>query len=419
MGPVVIFDKSALQGLNMDESVWFEVFFSANIVPLFYVETLADLEKDMPPDRSAESLVGMLAAKTPADAQPSVHHRQLILAELAGYQVPMTGVGVIAEGEARQQPDGKRGLHVGVSAEAEALARWREKNFSELERLGARSWRSELAEHHNSPLVEGLAPMLPDGISNLEQLKAFIDSFCATDDPQAFALALQVLGVPEDQGGGARRRWDAAGRPHLDEFLPYAVHVFKVELLFYLGAGRGFISGERSSNKVDMAYLYYLPFCMVFTSGDRLHQRTAPLFMRPDQSFLGAQELKEAMRELDDHYEQLPDAIKERGAMVFARWPPTDLDNALTRLWDLHMPQDWREHARRAESPLADPIDFEAGRKTVADLEEELASAQPVSEEVAGAVDADPDYVVIKRWVPATKGRWRIVPPEAEATLED
>lgn len=42
MGPTVLFDKSALQALSMDESVWFDTFFGVNVVPIFYVETLAD-----------------------------------------------------------------------------------------------------------------------------------------------------------------------------------------------------------------------------------------------------------------------------------------------------------------------------------------------------------------------------------------
>jgi hypothetical protein len=29
MGPIAIFDKSALQALSMDESVWFDAFFLA------------------------------------------------------------------------------------------------------------------------------------------------------------------------------------------------------------------------------------------------------------------------------------------------------------------------------------------------------------------------------------------------------
>jgi hypothetical protein len=37
MGPIVIFDKSALQALSMDEAVWFDAFFLANVVPVFYV----------------------------------------------------------------------------------------------------------------------------------------------------------------------------------------------------------------------------------------------------------------------------------------------------------------------------------------------------------------------------------------------
>ena len=44
-GPILIFDKSALESLNVDESVWLDNFYLMNITPLFYVETLADLEK--------------------------------------------------------------------------------------------------------------------------------------------------------------------------------------------------------------------------------------------------------------------------------------------------------------------------------------------------------------------------------------
>ena len=45
MGPITIFDKSALQALSIDETVWLEAYFLNNVTPLFYVETLADLEK--------------------------------------------------------------------------------------------------------------------------------------------------------------------------------------------------------------------------------------------------------------------------------------------------------------------------------------------------------------------------------------
>ena len=45
LGPILIFDKSTLQSLNVDEAVWLDNFFMTNITPLFFIETLADLEK--------------------------------------------------------------------------------------------------------------------------------------------------------------------------------------------------------------------------------------------------------------------------------------------------------------------------------------------------------------------------------------
>jgi hypothetical protein len=56
MGPIAIFDKSALQALNMDEAVWFDAFFSANVTPPLYVETLADLEKEVDAGKARESI---------------------------------------------------------------------------------------------------------------------------------------------------------------------------------------------------------------------------------------------------------------------------------------------------------------------------------------------------------------------------
>ncbi len=64
-GPIILFDKSTLQSLTVDEAVWFDTFYFPSITPLFFVETLADLEKEMAAGKSAESLVGALADKAP------------------------------------------------------------------------------------------------------------------------------------------------------------------------------------------------------------------------------------------------------------------------------------------------------------------------------------------------------------------
>jgi hypothetical protein len=56
LGPILIFDKSFLQSLNVDEAVWLDNFFLTVITPLFFVETLADLEKEVHRGRTPEQV---------------------------------------------------------------------------------------------------------------------------------------------------------------------------------------------------------------------------------------------------------------------------------------------------------------------------------------------------------------------------
>jgi hypothetical protein len=46
-GPILIFDKSTLESLSVDEAVLMDNFYLSNITPIFFVECLADLEKKM------------------------------------------------------------------------------------------------------------------------------------------------------------------------------------------------------------------------------------------------------------------------------------------------------------------------------------------------------------------------------------
>ena len=65
MGPTTLFDKSFLQSLSVDESVWFDHFFLTNVCPIFYVETLADLGKTNKRNKSSADEVRIIAEKFP------------------------------------------------------------------------------------------------------------------------------------------------------------------------------------------------------------------------------------------------------------------------------------------------------------------------------------------------------------------
>ena len=65
MGPIIVYDKSTLQSLNVDESCWLDAFYLPIITPLFFVETLADLEKQVIKGRTPEQVVGELSRQDP------------------------------------------------------------------------------------------------------------------------------------------------------------------------------------------------------------------------------------------------------------------------------------------------------------------------------------------------------------------
>lgn len=130
-----------------------------------------------------------------------------------------------------------------------------------------------------------------------------------------------------------------------------------------------------------------------------------PLFLREDQSYLHIDEFKQALRELDEHYDGLPEEIKQLGVLQFASYPPSEMDIAVTRLWDKHMRPDWREVARRQEAELGKPRDEDASRDAVAEVRRRFEEARPVTDQETSLIGAGPDYFVIRRQVPVPMPR--------------
>jgi hypothetical protein len=64
------------------------------------------------------------------------------------------------------------------------------------------------------------------------------------------------------------------------------------------------------------------PECRPFVSNDKLHRRTAPLFLTQKQHFVSGDELKKDLKALDAHYSALPEAEKAQGLFRLASTPP-------------------------------------------------------------------------------------------------
>src|SRR5260221_6509186 len=165
-----------------------------------------------------------------------------------------------------------------------------------------------------------------------------------------------------------------------------------VDLFFCLALGADLIGRERQSNKIDIAYLYYLPFCMIFTSRDELHQKTAPLFMDDGQVFVHGDELKADLAKLDAHYSSiLSDEEKLRGVMSFAHYPPVVGDFLVSKLWDKLMNPEWRKWA--VGPPAIKSKESEA--KIIAEINE-LTDAPRVNVAPHGSLE-EASAMVVKR----------------------
>ncbi len=410
-GPILLFDKSVLQSLSIDEAVWLDTFYFPCITPLFFVETLADLKKEVQKGRSPEEVVGNLAEKTPIGGGINVHHRTLCVNELLGRGFELRHVPVVSGGKPVTTGDGRRAVVFDPPPETVALERWEERDFLEVEHQFARAWRDALSGIDLDAIFRQGRDIIKrfGRPRDLSAVKAVAAQILRKPGSRYVADALQAF-QPEELGHAILERWKAHGSPPIKEFAPYTAHVFLVDLFFCIGLGADLIGRERPSNKIDLAYLYYLPFCMAFTSNDNLHKRTAPLFLDENQVFIRGQDLKADLAKLDAHYSQLSDDEKARGVMSFAHYPPVHGEFLVSKLWDKLMRPEWRQWA--SQPPERKSKESEA--EIVAQIHE---VAEAPRTDIEPPVSADePDAVLIKRKVPLQRGKWRMLPPGVEKT---
>jgi hypothetical protein len=409
MGPIALFDKSFLQSLSLDESVWFDQFYIPNISPLFYVETLADLDKEMSRGRTAEQVVGNIAEKSPQlSGAPNVHHSELLLANLLGQPVPMTNRPIVAGGRSVES-GGRKGVNIDISPEAKAFNRWQDGEYQQIERDFAKVWRTNI----KSMSFEGSANYAQKLGIDISLCKNIQDAFASasqivTNSGKPYdliAFIVQTLGIPREYHHEFVKRYQVSGFPPLIHYAPYAAHVIKVEVFFHICVTRGFISAARPSNKIDIAYLHYLPFCNVFVSGDKLHRSTANLFLGKRQRFVWGPDLKEDLNKLNDYYLKLPQETKDRGVISFASKPPTEEKFLTAELWDM-LGTSWR-----TESENIAPVSEEANEKLLRHIKAFTDAPTLPADQMPGPTE-ELDSLSIQRSIRRKRGSWYQVPKD-------
>jgi hypothetical protein len=400
MGPITVFDKSFLQSLNLDESVWFDHFFYPIITPLFYIECLADLESRPRNGLSPEDHLSSLAAKTPQMAGTPCHfHQALCLNNLLGRPVSLkphipvaNAIHVIKNGEI--------GTVLKEADESKAFRRWNKKEYTALERIYAREWRAQIARINLNEIRRDLFGAAQNAdTKSLEKVNDLSNKliFEFTKSSARFDSCLEILGVPDDLKLQIKARWKQSKKPNLYQFSPYATHILKVTIFFSLAVSAGHISADRATNQVDIAYFFYAPFCHIFVSSDKLHQRCAPFLLRKDQTFIWGQNLKSDLNNLDSYYKGLSDEIKNTGIYSFARSLPQSSNGIIREIFSTHSPNLLIE-------PPPIPTD-PAKHKALVDSVNEWVTAPAVKKLAINPIHESKAFV-LERLVSPKRGSW-------------
>jgi hypothetical protein len=108
-------------------------------------------------------------------------------------------------------------------------------------------------------------------------------------------------------------------------------------LLALIIATRDNLVGWRPTNLLDVQYLYYLPFCMVFTSNDNLHCTLAPLLLHGEQDFVQGTELKTDLARIQAFWGARPPVERRQMQWALANYPPPAAGSVVWALWRKNM----------------------------------------------------------------------------------
>lgn len=330
----IIIDKSTFQMLSYNELLYISNYYKHNITPILTMEILGDLKKEakegQPP--SVDRVKDFARKLFPVDTIVNTYYKNLIVGDLLGSTPSLDGRPNVNVEKMVVSETGARGQVLSITKEEQSIYKWREGDFSSADHELSQTWRTtttqeDLLEKFKSNLVSsGGKPKFKD----FNQLNELVSQVLGSADLQQDLLKsiIEINGIDAESATKIFSRWQVEGRPLLKNFAPYAYYCLKVDNLFIFGLTSDLIP-IRPTNRVDCEYLYYLPFCNVFTSNDKLHKNLVPLLLRHDQKFIVGEELKKDMVQIHNYFEEK--GLEEK--RNYKNEPPVIEDSLTFKLW--------------------------------------------------------------------------------------
>lgn len=293
---------------------------------------------------SSKDLVGQLSNKLRAgNSQINVEYQELCFGSLYGEHVEMSGRPLVKGGVVLETSTGEQGLFFDEPTERKIIRNWQQGIFSDKEKLMAELWRKITTninlEWHKETWKE-IFKDIPK-VKTIEELKITVDKLLDNPDTTVqFSylnfLINRILLTPLPVKNHIVNKWLYQCPKTLKEFAPYAYYCFRVNILFYLGLANDLIT-TKSTNVLDLQYLHYLPFCWIFSSGDKLHKDLGPSLLRNDQQFVDRELLKKDLAWLAEDWDSLDEKGREARSYDYGPYPPNDPHSFTSQMWKKYM----------------------------------------------------------------------------------
>ncbi|NTX41464.1 hypothetical protein HUA78_44250 [Myxococcus sp. CA033] len=378
MGPITILDKSAFQSFSHREHRYFVRYFLENVTPVLVQEVTADLSKAAKDGKPSEEKVVELARKFHGSGtSANENYRSLCMSSLMGVDVPMDGRIPVDNGTLLRNEDGSTGMFIDMSFFNHLIMKLAANQADEHDRAFARRWREATSNFSLQGLTKYLSSrhiILPKS-ANTDEIKLSVDTMLAKSSLQHIWLEaiLLLLKVDPSQATQVRVRWSHE-ETFMKAFAPFAYHCLRALLMLFVASRDAHVKAK-PTDLVDLQYLYYLPFCYVFSSDDKVHRILAPLLIRPDQTFVRAPELKSALRELAGYFDARTEQERTWISYALGSHPPPLPNNLVSQLWRKHM-RPWGRGMRNFASKLSEQ-ESEAALQYVEELFKASAAPPP------------------------------------------
>jgi len=301
MGPILTFDKSFLEMLNPSEVDELDLQFKLFMTPILISEILADLKHPAPRQgKLPADLVRALARKLVSNhGVIQMHFRSLGLGEISGglaFPVTMKGQ-VIVDGAASnvmQTKDGQGTIYDGRQ-DWEMWNAWANGDFTQTDEYIASRWREQSAQIDLDAITAQWTDFSTRYLTKARTISDVIervDEWISRPEEQAALLemAFLFLDAPPPARVLGIRLLHAGLMPDVRSWSPYSTSIARLGIIFCCCLTLKFIT-SRPTNVLDLQYLFYAPFGMVFVSHDRLHRDLWPA-TTTDATFVWGAELK-------------------------------------------------------------------------------------------------------------------------------